>query len=148
MDCICFLPPLAPPSAVQNLRIDAVSVNAVSLAWDRPATPGRRDLQYSVAISDPNQVGVFLPLRVLLDTSSTVVLPVTGLSPDTTYMFKVTTQNGVSQFDAGNDALREVQVTGSTTASRKSLSNIHMYSDIARIEIRIIIQFVPVHLRV
>ena len=48
-----------------------------------------------------------------------MVLRIMGLTPDTTYIFKVSTRNGVSRFDATNDTLREEEVSGTTLASRK-----------------------------
>ena len=108
----------APPSQVRNLNCVA-NTTSVILTWDRPAIPGRNDLQYNVTRSIPSQVGVFLPLGVISESSSTVVLLVQELIPDTTYIFKVSTQNGVSHNDKDNDALRLVKVRCTTGASGK-----------------------------
>ena len=92
---------------------------SITLLWDRPATPGRNDLRYRVEVSDTNGV---VAIHTFLEQGSNVTFPVTGLTPDKTYIFEVVTRNGVSQFDEANLALRKKDIIGSTTTSRKPQS--------------------------
>ena len=103
-----------------NLIDTSNTSTSLSVEWSTPEYLGERDdLYYTVEYSDPDNVGVMLPMQCgkdcLTDTSCTV----TGLRPATTYVVRVTAHNGVSDQDAGGALARQKEITLTTDIARE-----------------------------
>ena len=110
--------PKAPPSAVHNEMVPITTSTTVTLTWER-ATSDRSDVSYAVSFSDPIS-GEFISYDDNIeDNGSPVTVTVTGLMPYTLYSFRITASNGVSDMDPTRAALREVEITATTTEGRK-----------------------------
>ena len=111
---------IEPPSMPLNLRNTSDTSTSLSVRWSAPSYLGERsDLYYRVEYSDPDEVGVMLPMQCggscLTGTSCTV----TGLRPATTYVVRVTAHNGVSDQDAGGALARQKEITLTTAIARE-----------------------------
>ena len=94
----------------------------VTLTWNRPSTIGRSDLFYRVWRSDSNNIRIFIVVNNnLVDSGASVSYVVSnGLLAFTSYIFMVTTHNGVSDQDPdGHLRIKEIATT--TLEGRMSL---------------------------
>ena len=104
-----------PPSKPLNLSETFVDQSSVLLSWLPPRyLGGRNDTFYSVSCDKCGTGVAYIPSQQgFSDTKVTV----TGLSPVTTYTFKVYAENGVSSFTASKFA----EITITTDASGNPL---------------------------
>ena len=102
----------APPGPVRNLRVTRVIDTSVTVTWTRPVVTGRSDFYYTLQYSDPDNIGAFLPVppQRIDNQALTVTDSITGLQPNTPYIIRVTSHNGVSDQDKENAALRRVDI--------------------------------------
>ena len=120
----CYVVFAGPPSACENIQVTSTTDVTATISWNRPGTPGRSDLFYGVLHSDPNTIGQFiLATDRVEDSGAVVAYTVSDLTPFTSYVFRVTTHNGVSDQDP-NSHLRMCTTTPTTTAEgRRSQGN-------------------------
>uniref|UniRef100_A0A8D8YG78 receptor protein-tyrosine kinase n=1 Tax=Cacopsylla melanoneura TaxID=428564 RepID=A0A8D8YG78_9HEMI len=114
------MPCTKPPSAPQNLTVNFVDQSTVTLSWNPPSFQGgRTDTVYKV-VCDACGPSNMPPAAEFNETKITI----SGLSPVTTYTFKVLSENGVSSLASGNGITgREfVELSVATHASVTSAS--------------------------
>ena len=123
-----FLSSEEPPSAPRDLQIVTSTDTTVAVIWRRPITTGRDDYFYRVFHSDPDNIGEFILARDnLVDRRTVVIFIVTGLTPSTPYIIRVTTHNGVSENDAKNANSRMVDISGMTAEGGEMCADSHNY---------------------
>ena len=103
-----------------NLIDTSNTSTSLSVEWSSPENLGERDdLYYTVEYSDPDNVGVMLPMQCREDCLTDTSCNVTGLRPATTYVVRVTAHNGVSDQDAGGALARQREITLMTAIARE-----------------------------
>ena len=85
---------LEPPGAAQNLTVKFVDQSNVILSWNPPSfLGGRNDTTYHVVCGNCGPSVTYSPRQNGLNQTQVAV---SGLTPVTTYWFKVFSKNGVS----------------------------------------------------
>ncbi|XP_037089592.1 ephrin type-A receptor 4-A-like [Pollicipes pollicipes] len=103
--CACTQPPSAP----RHLEAEAVDQSTVVLAWGAPLWGGgRADTIYSVSCERCGASVTFSPAQTGLRGTR---VHVSGLSPATSYRFRVYSRNGVSPVAAGEDEHQTIDLT-------------------------------------
>ena len=80
-----------PPAAVDAVSIISASTNSIELGWNEPFNGGREITDYLV---EYKETASSTWLNFEDGVSNDIVLTVDGLSPDTSYDFRVTSWNG------------------------------------------------------
>ena len=102
-----------PPGRVTALEVIAKTDTTITVSWQRPTLTGRRDYFYRVFFS--SLLGrLSLARDSLEDRWSRVEFTVDGLIPNTLYIIRVTTHNGVSDQDLDNALSRVAEVSSRT----------------------------------
>ena len=111
----------APPGPCEDLQVILVTDTTVTLAWNRPMIIGRSDFFYKVWHSDPDNIGEFVAVNSnLVDSGASVSYIVSnGLMAFRSYIFRVTTHNGVS--DQDRDAHLRIREIATTTLEGRML---------------------------
>lgn len=117
--CFCYLCP-EPPGACTNLQVITRTDTTVTVRWSRPATTGRSDFFYRIFHSDPENLGQFKLTRDhMINHSRAVTFTVTDLVPNTPYIVRVSTHNGVSDQDVDNFESRICKISAMTMEGGK-----------------------------
>ena len=106
----------APPSTCRNIQVLQRSDTRVTMQWAKPVNTGRDDYYYQIEYGDGETTG----MHVVVDKLDYVQEVVSNLKPDTSYMFTVTVNNGVSDQDSGREYLRRCELTTTTMEGSKN----------------------------
>lgn len=101
---------IAPPKAVKNLKAVAED-SSIVLTWTRPESGERLDVYYTIAISNPNNLGIWIAISDHFKSSNdNVSFNITGVLPDTSYDVRVVAHNGISDQDSASESSRTVSI--------------------------------------
>ncbi|KAL1115801.1 hypothetical protein AAG570_006091 [Ranatra chinensis] len=113
-----------PPSAPQNLTVNFVDQSTVILSWSVPGfLGGRSDTVYRVDCDACGPSVTYLPTS---DTFNDTKVTISGLSPVTTYRFKVFSMNGVTDVAGSAGEFVDITVTTEAIVTSASVHNVRV----------------------